>query len=72
MKHNIIDKIKPLSVTYFSGDYLESVTICKKENVDAAINKADQLESLYGFMTDRPVIRRPTMPGHRENPLMKS
>ncbi len=60
MKHNIIDKDKPLSVDVFSsGDYLVvSNNLQKRKTVDAS-NKQGlaNLESFYGFMTDRPVIR---------------
>ncbi len=60
MKHNIIDKDKPLSVDVFSsGDYLVvSNNLQKRKTVDAANKQGlTNLESLYGFMTDRPVIR---------------
>jgi hypothetical protein len=59
MKHNIIDKDKPLSVEVFtSGDYLVVSNNLQKRKTVETSNKQGlaNLESLYRFMTDRPVI----------------
>ena len=60
MKHNIIDKDKPLSVDVFSsGDYLVVSNNLQKRKTVETSNKQGlaNLESLYRFMTDRPVIQ---------------
>ena len=59
MKHNIIDKDKPLSVEVFSsGDYLVVSNNLQKRKTVETSNKQGlaNLESLYRFMTDRPLI----------------
>jgi len=58
MKHNI-DEDKPLRVEVFSsGDYLVVSNNLQKRKTVETSNKQGlaNLESLYGFMTDRPVI----------------
>jgi len=63
MKHNIIDKDKPLSVEVFSsGDYLVVSNNLQKRKTVETSNKQGltNLESLYRFMTDRPVILETT------------
>src|SRR5260221_4682311 len=59
MKHNIIDQDRPLRVEVFSsGDYLVVSNNLQKRKTVETSNKQGlaNLESLYGFMTDRPVI----------------
>jgi hypothetical protein len=59
MKHNVIDNDKPLSVDVFSsGDYLVVSNNLQKRKTAETSNKQGlaNLESLYRFMTDRPVI----------------
>jgi sensor histidine kinase YesM len=63
MKHNVIDNDKPLSIDVFSsGDYLVVTNNLQKRKTVETSNKQGlaNLESLYRFMTERPLILETT------------
>jgi len=63
LKHNIVDKTKPLIIDVFtSGDYLVvSNNLQMRKTVETSNQQGlENLKSLYGFLTDKPVLIEPT------------
>jgi two-component system LytT family sensor kinase len=63
IKHNVVDKDKPLLIEIITiGDYLVvSNNLQRKKSVETSNKQGlDNLKSLYGFLTDNPVRVEPT------------
>jgi two-component system LytT family sensor kinase len=63
IKHNVVDKEKPLSIDIITvGDYLVvSNNLQVRKNVETSNKQGlDNLRSLYAFLTDKPVNIEPT------------
>jgi two-component system LytT family sensor kinase len=63
IKHNIVDRDKPLTIDIFTvGDYLVvGNNLQVKKNVESSNKQGlDNLKSLYKFLTDKPVLIEPT------------